>query len=42
MLVLGIASGVLVFAGFLWTARVIWYALSGQFDIDQRLSSISK
>ena len=42
MLVLGILSGVLILAGFVWTARVVWYALSGQFEIDQRLSSLSK
>ena len=40
MVVLEIAFGVFIVVGLLWTARVIWYAKSGQYELDQRLSSI--
>jgi hypothetical protein len=39
---LAVVAGILLIGAFLWTGRVLWYALSGQYEIDQRLDSIGK
>jgi len=39
---LAIVAGILLIGAFLWTGRVLWYALSGEYEIDQRLNSIGK
>lgn len=37
-----IGAGFIVVALLVWNIRVIWYAYSGEYEIDQRLKAISK
>ncbi len=37
-----VVAGVFLIAAILWTIRVLMYALSGRYEIDQRLNSIRK
>jgi hypothetical protein len=37
-----VIAGVFVIASFAWTARVLWYAWSGEYELDQRLKAITK
>ena len=37
-----VVCGVFISGAFIWSARVLWYALSGQYEIDQRLNAIRK
>jgi hypothetical protein len=39
---LTVLAGIFLVGALLWTGRVLWYALSGQYEIDQRLNSIGK
>ncbi len=37
-----IVCGIFIFGAFIWTGRVLWYTLSGQYEIDQRLKANGK
>ena len=37
-----VVVGIFLIGAVLWTGRVLWYALSGQYEIDRRLNSIGK
>jgi hypothetical protein len=39
---LAIILGIMLLGALIWTIRVLWYALSGRYEIDQRLDALTK